>query len=210
MAVTAERRKEIQAEIRQWLEEQGVSRGDGARMVEKYQDVPRSTVLRWYKQLVNETGASRKKVAKTVAKKIKSGAKEIRKKASGRRVTLRKVAKVTKEIVPETVSIEDINPVAAISAVDQARECIQHATNVLDYCISTDGRLRNPNLYLKASAHQRASIETLAKITEQLNDAQRIDQTLAAIFEEIRKVDRDAAERILLRLQHLQTLWGLR
>jgi hypothetical protein len=90
------------------------------------------------------------------------------------------------------------------------RVCIQHAETVVKYCTLEDGRIRNPRLYLQASNHMRASVESLAKIAERLNDAQRIEQVHKAIFEEIRACDPETAERILQRLQHLQETWGLR
>lgn len=209
MELTTERREEIQAAIRQWVDEHGARRGDGVALAARFSDAPKSTVLRWYKQIVNAAGANPKKVSKEAAKQSKKDAKAIRL-TPDKRTARRKAGLAVREVLPEPVTPEAINPMATRTAIDQVRDCIQHADNVVQYCTLEDGRIRNPTLYLKASNHMRASVESLAKIAERLNDAQRIEQVHAAIFEEISKADRDTAERILQRIQNLQETWGLR
>lgn len=207
MAVSAERRKQIQAEILELITKQGgAKRGDAVALVERYPDVPQSTLMRWHKKILNESGLSRQQNARESVRQAKAGAKNGRRRKPERRVTLRDA----KKVLPEPVSPETINPLAARSAIDQVRICIQHGENVLKYCTLPDGKIRNPKMYLQASNHIRASVESLGKISERLNDAQRIEQVHAAIFDEIRKCDPETAERILHRLQHLQELWGLR
>lgn len=205
MSVPAERRKQVQQEIAEWVAGHGKRHGDGAVLSERYPDVPTSTLLRWYKAEIHKLGAGAHQVARAAVKVAKTEAKKAQqRKTRSRRVTLGK----TKPLLPEPVTPEAINP-STRSAIDQVRECVQHAENVLDYCTNDEGQIRNPKLYLAASNHMRNSVETLAKISERLNDAQRIEQVHAAIFEEIRKADPATAERILIRLQHLQELWGL-
>lgn len=211
MAVSAERREQAREDIRQWIEEHGVNRGDGLKLAERYPDVATSTFLRWYQQAVLDAKAGKKQVARRQVAEAKKAAKDgRRRKKTPHNSTSKTAANTASTVLPEPVSPETINPLAARSAIDQVRECIQHADTVVQYCTLDDGRIRNPNLYLKASAHMRASVETLAKVAERLNDAQRIEQIHKVIFEEIRKADPATAKRILDRLQHLQVMWGLR
>jgi hypothetical protein len=206
MAVSAERRKEVQDAIRARLAE-GVSRGDGVKIAADFPDVPKSTILRWYQSAVAEAGQTQHAQARAAVSDAKQAARESRRRKGPARATPYRALKAS---LPTPVTPETINPMAARTAIDQVRVCIQHAETVVKYCTLEDGRIRNPRLYLQASNHMRASVESLAKIAERLNDAQRIEQVHKAIFEEIRACDPETAERILQRLQHLQETWGLR
>lgn len=205
MAVSAERRKEVQDAIRARLAE-GVSRGDGVKIAADFPDVPKSTILRWYQAAVAEAGQTPHAQARAAVVEAKRAARD-EKKRKGTRTTPHRALKAA---LPTPVSPETINPLAARSAIEQVRVCIQHAETVVQYCTLPDGKIRNPRLYLQASNHMRASVESLAKIAERLNDAQRIEQVHAVIFEEIRACAPEVAERILQRLQNLQESWGLR
>jgi hypothetical protein len=95
------------------------------------------------------------------------------------------------------------------NAIDLVHECIGHARKALAFCMTEDGGIRNLKGFIGASSHQRASVETLARIAERMNDAQKIQQIQDAMLEEIRLESPEVAARIYKRIDAVLATWGI-
>lgn len=113
------------------------------------------------------------------------------------------------ERLPVAVTPGAIARVPNARAVDLVYECVEHARKALAFCQREDGSIKNLKGFIAASAHQRASIETLARVAERINDAQKIQQIQDAMLEEIRKEAPEVAARIFQRLDAVLKGWGI-
>ena len=197
MGLSHERRGEVEREIERWLIDH--SNGKVEDIYPAYPDIPKSTFYRWFGR-VRDSGVPGKKAVKKTKKKAR---------ALATKATPRRAAKQVENVLPEPVTPDQISPLANTTAIVLVHECIGHAKEALAYCRTSEGKMRNPSLFLKASSHMRASVETLTKVSERLMDAQKTEQVHAAIFEEIRAAAPDTALRIMDRIQKLKQSWGL-
>jgi hypothetical protein len=86
--------------------------------------------------------------------------------------------------------------------------CIVTAEQVMEFARTQDGGVRNAKLLLTASEHLRRSIATACEQHEAMMNTMQIERFHEAMIDEIGKVDRPTAERIINRLQAIQSDWG--
>lgn len=184
MAVSKARKAEIKQELVDWL-----TAGGGDLEVESFRqrfpEVSRTTFFRYLKEA--RIVAGRKEVAETL-----KTAQE-----------LREADAVARQMLPVPVTPDMVMPVSNSNALEVLAEVMTMARRVAENC-EREGKIRNQKGFLQAARTLLASVDTAARVSERLHDAQRIEQMHAAIFEEIRKESPETAGRILQRIQDLQ------
>ena len=111
--------------------------------------------------------------------------------------------------LPPVITPAAVSRLTGFNAIELIRQCVADSDVVKKYCIAQDGRLKNAKLFLQASAHARASAETLSRIVERINDVQKMEQLLNCMVEEIRRESPEVADRIYRRLSVIFDTWGL-
>lgn len=111
--------------------------------------------------------------------------------------------------LPPVVAPVVLARMSGFNAVELIGQCVKDAHAVKQFCLNQDGKIRNAKLFLQASAHARSSAETLSRIAERINDAQKIEQMLNTMIEEVRRESPEVADRILARLAVLLDAWGM-
>lgn len=195
MSAKTQRREHVQEAIIAWI----LAGGDDEKVEafrQQFADVPRRTFYRWLKEA--RLAAGNRTPAPAVVR-----AREL-----AREQAPEKAAELVGTLMPHPVTPNSISPVGNVTAIEMVKECITHARKAMEHALRPDGKIANAKLYLAASAHQRASIETLNKISERLNDAAKIEHIQAAIIGEIRKESPETAERILRRIESILAAWG--
>ena len=104
-------------------------------------------------------------------------------------------------LMPEPISPAKIATLPNNTAIDLVRRCMSHAEEAITHCRTADGKIKNLTGFLKASTHLRSSIDTMARVVERMNDAQKIEEIQSAMIEEIRKESPECAHRILMRIE---------
>lgn len=200
MSVDRETKEAAQRDIVQALQNHGTDY-DWTFLRAKYPEVPKPTFYRWV-QKVQGSGA----YVAAAAKEIKKTAPRRAKKATQ---NAEKLAARVVDQLPPAIRPEDVASTGFISVAEKINQCMQHADKVLALCEVEDGRIRNPKLYLQASKHMLSAMETAAKITAVLMDANRLEQFHRAIFERLRYRDPEVVALILEDLQALNAQWGI-
>ena len=189
MAVTQEDKLKVQKRIRLWLVSPGGDKLEDVRR--QYHHIPKPTFFRWLKECKAENPNAGRDRAIAEARELGGEPAAVR------------------AMMPVPVSPADVKSVSPLNAVALIHECIGLGREVVDYCRGADGKIRNVKGALSASAHMRASVDTLARVVERVNDAQRINDILDMMITEIAKESPEAAQRILARMQAILQSTGL-
>jgi hypothetical protein len=96
-----------------------------------------------------------------------------------------------------------------VPAIEQLGECIRAAQQVMAYARHADGNVRSAKILLTATEVLRRSLDTAVKLQQTIVDVSQIERFHAAVVEAIREESPTTAERLLVRLQQLNTRWGL-
>jgi hypothetical protein len=167
---------------------------------EKYSGVPESTWYRWVRT-VKDSGVT-----------AKLSALRVKRKAGGRATANDVDASVAKEAVkhlPVKVTPDDIIPSGFLKVMDQIQLCMLRAEKVVQHCEADSGKIRNPKLYLQASRHILDAMKTASYISNQLMEAQRVEQFHQAILNRLKERDPIFVEEILEDLERLNQEWGI-
>ncbi len=194
MAVPEKIRLRAMKEIADGLAKHGPAFDLSALRQRRYAEVPSSSWYRWV-ATVRKSGAPGRKAAKRIKQRATQRAQQPDPQGS--------IATDIQNQLPSVVRPGDIAGSGLISVMDRIRDCIQHARNVIDMCQASDGRIRNPKLYLLGSKHILDAMKTASYIAGQLMDAQRVEEFHMTILNELRDIDPALAERVLDRLEKL-------
>lgn len=178
-----------------------------AAMLEKYgnefdfyqlrtADFPGVPVSTWYRWLskIRSTGAPAR--AAVAAMKMRKP-----KKISERQ--MKEVERKAVAFLPPAVTPGDVTQQSLIDVTKKINDCLAHADAVLDLCINEEGKITNPDLYLRASRHHLESMRTAAAVASVLTDVNRVEQYHAAIFSALRKRDPTLVQEIVEDLRRL-------
>lgn len=164
----------------------------------KYSAVKKPTWYRWVNEVKGDGVAGRK-----AAKAVKAKAKR-----DSQLLSQKNIVQELSDTLPEIVRPGDIANTGIIAVMDEINKAISRANRVIDICETADGRIRNPKMYLAASKHSLEALRTAAQVADQLMNAQKADRFLTAVFDCINDVDRELAERIVVRMRDLNDSWG--
>jgi hypothetical protein len=191
------KRAVAQAEIMQEMVDYGPGRDWSILWRSRYPDVKKPTWYRWV-NAVKAGGVAAKAAAKTVKAKSDRRSRQAPKKSTRREVTAS---------LPTVVSPNDVASSGILSVMNEVRNAVARAKRVLDMCETSEGKLRNPKLFLEASRHSMEALRTAAIVANQMMDAQQTERFHQAVIDCIEETDRDTAERILRRLKDLNVTW---
>ena len=110
--------------------------------------------------------------------------------------------------LPQIANFGDVTGQEPIRFADALRECIMAARDVMRHARDADGRVKMPKMLMLGSEHLRRSMETASRILEKVHEIQRVEEFHKIIIDEIRKVDGEAAMRILERIDVISRDWG--
>ena len=79
---------------------------------------------------------------------------------------------------------------------------------ILDHSFHDDGRVKNANMAIRASAELRRTVETLAKVTENVNNMRQLEQFMVELLDEVGKLEPACARRVVERLRAVQSRWA--
>lgn len=196
MAVNKDRER-VKRAITEWLT--GRSRVQTVEALrEAFPKVSRASFFRWLRECREETGIQHPAPG--------AAAREARDLAGA---PVPPADAGPTERMPVVVTPDAIARIPNARAVDLVYECIGHAREALEFCQHWDGKIKNLKGFIAASAHQRASIDTLARVAERINDAQRIQQIQDAMLDEIRQEPPEVSARIFQRLDAVLKTWGI-
>lgn len=195
MAVSAKRKEKFSKAVEDWL--MSGANTPLADLRAAWMDIPKATFYRVVKERTLATGRTKPDGAIEQARKLAKVA------------TDGVVDHVVKQMLPVAVSPAALRTVSSLSAVDLIEECIGHAREAITFCKKDDGSIRNLKGFLAASAHLRGSVDTMARVVERINDAQRINEILDAILQEVTAESQETAQRILGRIQRIMASSGL-
>jgi hypothetical protein len=105
---------------------------------------------------------------------------------------------------------ETVAATVPISVVNLLNECLRAGQDVMAKSRGADGDVRNSKLLLRAAEQLRRSVETAAKLQETITDQVEVDRFHQVCIEEIGKIDRDVARRIVARLLEVNATWSAR
>lgn len=186
----------MRAAIAQWITEGGLDDQTEAFRAQHAQDIPRRTFYRWLKE-------ARLALSSVAHEKFVAAAREAASDAPERAAT------AVAELIPKPVGIADIMPFTNFNAVRVIHDSIRHSEAVIDtLCLNADGKPKNGKLLLSAANGMVRAVDTLTRVAERYNDAQRVDQISAAIIDEVRKCSPETADRILKRINAVLAVWG--
>jgi hypothetical protein len=192
-------RQEVEAAAFAELQNLGPKGVPRAAIVKRFQGrgVSRATLFRWVEAVI-ASGKVGAWLVERVRKSAKAG-KAVEKGSS--------TAVAVRDVLPEPVTVEDLEPTGAIPIMQLMRECQAAAKKVMAYAETKDGAVRNAKLLLMASEHMRRTGETMARIQESVTDVQRLRALNAMIVDEISKESPACAQRIVRRLQSVLEVW---
>ena len=189
MAVSEEVKSRTIRQIKVVLEKYGDSGTEVSELQKSLTDVPRNSFYRWTRDIKN-SGLQLKNTARNI--------KEI------------DIEKGVSDNLPVNITPDHIGARGGyLSVVDQIGKCVIHADNVLAQCEDSKGKIRNPKLYLQASKHILEAMKTASYISNQLMEAQKVEQFHQAILAHLKARDPELVELILMDLEQLNKDWGI-
>jgi hypothetical protein len=94
--------------------------------------------------------------------------------------------------------------------MDLIEICLAAGRDVAAKSRDGTGQVRNSKLLLMAAEQLRRTVETAAKLQETIADQVQVDRFHQVCVEEIGKIDREVARRIVARLQEVNASWSAR
>ena len=174
------------------LEKYGPDFDFGQLRAAEFPGVPASTWYRWVTR-IRATGVPvRAAVAAMKARKVKSS-----------NAKMKEIERQAIAFLPPSVSPGDVTQHSLIDVVRKINDCMAHADAVLALCVDANGKISNPDLYLRASRHHLDSMRTASAVADTLNDVKRTEEYHRAIFEVLRKRDPTIVNEILGDLKKL-------
>lgn len=195
-------RKEVESAVFSELERVGPEAFSKAVLIHRFADrgVSAPTLYRWIDAPLKSGRAGQH-----LARRVKQAAAERAVRSANPSAD---AAQVAISAMPAVVHVNDIAASGGtLAVVEQIQACVKAALQVMEYARHEDGKVRVPKILLAASEHLRRSLETAARLQEAMFEMADIERFHAAIFEELRRESPELAERIVLRLQQLQTAW---
>ena len=185
-------KKRAFAVIAATLEKYGPDFDFGQLRAAEFPGVPASTWYRWVTR-IRATGVPvRAAVAALKARKGKTSSDK-----------MQEIERQAIAFLPPTVSPGDVTQQSLVDVTKKINDCMGHADAVLNLCLDVDGKVTNPDLYLRASRHHLDAMRTAAAVATVLNDVSRVEQYHAAIFAVLRKRDPTIVSEILGDLKKL-------
>lgn len=158
----------------------------------------KATLYRWAKAIL-ASGRAEAHVELIAAQATAARAEVNPEPASGAAVD------ATKAVIAGEHVIRGTGGFGAMALLETLHDCIRTAEDVLAYAKTAEGKVRNSKLMLQAAENLRRCIETGARVAEMLVNAAEVERYHAVIFDCLKEESPALAERIVLRLQRLNT-----
>jgi hypothetical protein len=196
-------RAQFEAAVLEALERVGPEMPDRGAVIQPFhgQGVSLRTLYRWAADYI-DSGRAGQALAGRVAEASAARAARVSDPAAD-------AAREAVETLPKLVTVETISGTGSISVMLHLQEAIQAAQQVMKHAKTPEGAVRNAKLLLSASTSLRQCLDTALRIFEAMHSISEIEKFHSAIFDALRAESPELAERVVQRLRHLTTQWGV-
>jgi hypothetical protein len=164
----------------------------------------RSTLYRWVTAIL-ESG----RPGQQLARQVKAAATARVERTPEAVAMAEAAASAAIDKLPMVVTVDDIaGGGGTIPVIEQLNECIAAARQVMAHSRTDSGLVRNARMLLAASEHLRRSLDTSARLHEQMMAVMQVERFHEAVFNVLRRQSPDLVKQVLGELRRLNADWG--
>jgi hypothetical protein len=199
-AAAAAMRSKFEAEVLAEVARVGVDAFRPDALVKRYvtKGGGKATLYRWAKAVLT-SGRAEAHVERIAAQVMAARAEVDPEPAVGAAVD------ATKAVIAGEHVVRGTGGAGAMALLEKLHDCIKTAEDVLAHAKTPEGKVRNSKLMLQAGENLRRCIETGARVAEMLVNAAEVERYHAVIFDCLKDESPALAERIVLRLQRVNS-----
>lgn len=153
------------------------------------------TIYRWISDLI-DSGRAGQHLARVIAEAAATRAARVPDPAND--AAREAVAALPRFVTPETIA-----GTGPIALMDELRQCIEAARQLMGHARTPEGTVKNAKLLLNASGTLRQCLDTALRVFEAVRELSELDKFHAAIIVELGKESPELAERVVARLRVL-------